>query len=102
MEITTKAEMLKTLGKLKGLNVPQAHNTALMVDYDMKCEGCGNTLNTKCGLLQYLAVALPARHFFQCPCSHITCIKQGFFTSKIEFSFAHKFLNELNNFLPLK
>lgn len=85
--LTTQEEALERVRKLSGLSEPRGHNTFIKVDHDYVC-GCGKTHNTKSSQLTYLAVALPARHLFECPDGYITCIKQGMFSCKAEFSYS--------------
>ena len=86
--LKSQNDVLMALGRLKGLNEPKSHNTFIKVDYDYHC-GCGRVHNTKDSDLNYLAVALPARHLFECVYGYITCIKQGMFSCKAEFTY-HK------------
>jgi ABC-type nickel/cobalt efflux system permease component RcnA len=91
-KLKTQTEVLVALGELKGLNPPKSHNTFIKVDHDYSC-GCGREHNTKDSDLNYLAVALPVRHLFQCAHGYITCIKQGMFSCKAEFTY-HKDLTK--------
>ena len=84
--LSTKSEVLDAIKRLKGLSEPKAHNNLIKVDYDYQC-GCGMKHNTKDASINYMAIALPVRHLFECPNGYVTCIKQGMFSCKGEFTY---------------
>jgi len=90
--LKSQSEVMEALRKLKGLNEPKLHNTFIKIDYDYLC-GCGTVHNTKDSDLNYRAVALPVRHLFECASGFVTCIKQGMFSCKAEFTY-HKDLTK--------